>query len=149
MDTRTEPALDTDPGTARVPPPRADEQSVPQLLSQLTEQTTALVRSEVRLAQAELQASVKHAGLGLGLLGGSGVLAVYAGGTLVAAAVLALALVLPAWLAALAVGAALLLVVGILAITGVGQVKQAPPPLRASADSVREDVRTVQEARRG
>lgn len=149
MDTRTEATPTSQVPSPRPPGPPTEELSVPQLLSRLTEQTTDLVRSEVRLAQAELQASVRHAGLGLGLLGGSGVLSVYAGGTLVAAAVLALALVLPAWLAALAVGAALLLVVGILAITGVGQVKQAPPPLRASTDSVREDVRTVQEARRG
>ena len=42
----------------------------------------------------------KHAGLGAGLFGGAGVVALYGVGALVATLVLGLALVLPAWLAA-------------------------------------------------
>jgi hypothetical protein len=118
-------------------------------MGRLSEQTGELVRAEVALARAELQRSVRHAGLGIGLLGTSGVLALYAGGALVAAAVLALALVVPAWAAALAVGGALLLAVALAGVAGTKQVQQAPPPLRDSADSVREDLRTVQEARHG
>jgi hypothetical protein len=144
MDTRT-PSPESPPTGA---PPSGDL-SLPQLMTRLSEQTGELVRAEVALARAELQRSVRHAGLGIGLLGTSGVLALYAGGVLVAAAVLALALVIPAWAAALAVGGALLLAVALAGVAGTKQVQQAPPPLRDSADSVREDLRTVQEARHG
>lgn len=126
-----------------------NELSTPQLMSRLSHQTSELVSAEVRLAKAELQESIKHAGLGVGMFGAAGVLGLYAGGALVAAAVLGLAVVLPAWLAALAVGAALLLVVGILALTGKKQVQQAPPPLQESAASVQADVAAVKGARRG
>ena len=144
MDTRT-----PTPESPTVGAPPAEDLSLPQLMTRLSEQTGELVRAEVALARAELQRSVRHAGLGIGLLGTSGVLALYAGGVLVAAAVLALALVVPAWAAALAVGGALLLAVALAGVAGTKQVQQAPPPLRDSADSVREDLRTVQEARRG
>ena len=64
-------------------------------------------------------------------------------------AVLGLAVVWPAWLAALVVGVALLVAVGVAALTGRSQVQQAPPPLQESAQSVQQDLEAVKGARRG
>jgi hypothetical protein len=77
----------------------------------------------------------------MGLFGGGGALALYGLGVLVAAAVLLLALVVPAWLAALIVAVVLFVLAGILALIGKSQIKQAVPPVpTAAADSVRADV---------
>lgn len=122
--------------------------STPELMDRLSHQVSELVSAELRLARAEVKASARHAGLGLGLFGTAGVLSLYAVGVLVAAAVLGLAVVWPAWLAALVVGVALLVAVGVAALTGRSQVQQAPPPLQESAQSVQQDLEAVKGARR-
>jgi len=124
-----------------------NERSTAELVKLASEQVSTLVRNELKLAQAELARKGKHAGIGIGLFGGAGVFAVYAGGTLVATVVLALALVMPAWLAALIVGVALLLVAGVLVLIGRSQVMKATPPMPQTAvESVKEDIDTITEA---
>jgi hypothetical protein len=124
-----------------------DERSIADLVKLASEQMSRLVRDEMRLAQAELAVKGKHAGIGIGLFSGAGVFVLYGVGALIATVILALALVMPAWLAALIVGVALLLVAGILALIGRGQVRQATPPLPEGAvSSVKEDIETVTEA---
>lgn len=123
--------------------------STPQLMTRLSEQTSALVRAEMQLAQAEIKQSVKHAGIGLGLFGGAGTFAWFGFGALVAAAILALDLVLPAWAAALVVAGVLFVAAAVAALVGKKQVAEAGPPVQHSAESVKADVRTVQEARHG
>jgi len=124
------------------------DESVSQLLTRLSEQTSQLVRDELALVKVEMQDKAKHAGLGAGLFGGAGVLALFGIGTLIATAILALDLVLPAWLAALIVAVAVLAAAGIVALVGKKQVGQATPaaPQHALA-SVKQDVETVKEAR--
>jgi uncharacterized membrane protein YqjE len=114
------------------------------LVHDLSTQIPELVRSELRLAQAELTEKGKRAGLGAGLLGAAGITALYGVAVLLAALVLALTLVLPAWAAALVVALVLLAVAGVLALRGKGQVEQATPaaPERAIA-GIKEDVETV------
>lgn len=125
-------------------PDGAAEPTLGALVHDLSTQIPELVRSELRLAQAELVEKGKHAGLGAGLFGAAGLTALYGVAVLIAAVVLALALVLPAWAAALVVAAALLAVAGVLALRGKGQVAQATPaaPERAVA-GLKEDVETV------
>ncbi|MFC4000873.1 phage holin family protein [Prauserella oleivorans] len=126
-----------------------DERSVAQLVNDLSAQTSRLVRDEMKLAVAEMQSKGKHYGVGAGLGGAAAVLAWFGLGALVAAAVLALALVLPGWAAALIVGVALLLVAGILALAGKKQVEQGSPPVpREATESVRADVASVRESMR-
>ncbi|QWZ09908.1 phage holin family protein [Nocardioides panacis] len=65
--------------TVHTPEPATGE-----LIGRLTQQSTELIRSEIRLAQAEMSQKAQKAGLGVGLFGGAGVVALYGGGTLLA-----------------------------------------------------------------
>ncbi|PWU43315.1 hypothetical protein DLE60_21710 [Micromonospora globispora] len=120
------------------------EPSTAELVQRATEQVSRLVRDELALARAELTQKGKHAGIGIGLFGGGGVMALYGSGALVAAVILLLALVMPGWLAALIVAVALFVLAGILALIGKKQVSRAVPPVpEATVRSVRADVDTV------
>ncbi|MEU4380961.1 phage holin family protein [Micromonospora echinofusca] len=120
------------------------EPSTAELVQRATEQVSRLVRDELALARAELTEKGKHAGIGIGLFGGGGALALYGLGALVATAILLLDLVLPAWAAALIVAVVLFAMAGILALVGKKQVSQAVPPVpQAAVRSVRADVDTV------
>jgi putative superfamily III holin-X len=115
-----------------------------ELVQDLSRQTSTLIRQEMRLAQAELAEKGRHASKGAGMFGGAGLVALYGVGALVAAAVLGLATVLDPWIAAAAIGAGLLLVAGILALTGKKELDEAGPPKPEQAiDSVQRDIETV------
>jgi membrane protein len=124
----------------------AADQPVGELVQQLSQQTATLVRKEIRLAQLELQEKGKHAGIGAGMFGGSGLVALYGLGVLIAAAVLGLSTAVDGWLAALIVAVVLFAVAGVLALTGKKQVEQATPPKpEAAMDSVQADIDEVKE----
>ncbi len=111
------------------------------LVQQLSEQTSTLVRKELQLAQVELKEKGKHAGIGAGLFGGAGAVVLYGVGTLIAAVILLLATAVAAWLAALIVAVVLLAVGGIAALVGKKQVQQATPPQPEQAiQSTKRDV---------
>ena len=115
--------------------------STAELVQQLSEQVSRLVRQEMQLAKLELAEKGKRTGLGVGLIGGGGLFVAYGIATLVAAAVLGLATVWPAWLAALVVGLLLVLVAGLLALVGQRQIKKGMPPVPTDAvASVKADV---------
>ncbi|MEV6633395.1 phage holin family protein [Actinoplanes sp. NPDC051470] len=123
------------------------EQSTSELVQRASEQITLLVRDELALAKAELAEKGKHAGIGIGLFGGGGVLALYGVGALIATGIIALSLVLPLWLAALIVTVVLFAVAGVLALLGKKQVTQAVPPgPEAAIESVKADVDEVKHA---
>jgi hypothetical protein len=115
-----------------------------ELVQDLSRQTSTLIRQEMRLAQAELTEKAGHAGKGAGMFGGAGIVALYGVGALVAAAVLGLATVIEPWIAAAAIGAGLLLIAGILALTGKKELEEAGPPKPEQAlESVQRDIETV------
>lgn len=121
--------------------------STSELVSRLSGQVTELVRGELELARAELTDKGKRAGTGAALAGAGGVLALYGGGALVAAAVAALSLALDVWLAAVLVGVALLVLAGVLALAGRSQIRRAVPPVPEQAvDGLGRDVDTVKAA---
>lgn len=125
------------------------EPSTGELISQLTAQTSRLIRDELRLAQKEIQQSAKHAGIGAGMVGVAGLLAMIGLMTLVAAAVAALALVLPVWTAAVIVAMVLFAAAGIAALLGKKQAEQVPPSTAESVDSVKTDIAEIKGARHG
>lgn len=128
-----------------------DERSLAELTKRLTEQTSALAQKEVELAKAELALKGKRIGIGAGAFGAAGLVALYAVGALVATAILALAIVLDAWLAALIVGLGLGAAAGVLALTGRKKVEEGTPPApEAAIESTKTDVEyTKQRAKEG
>jgi hypothetical protein len=121
-----------------------DDRSIARLVSDLSEQTARLVRTEARLAAREMAGKARRAGLGAGALGFAGVLALYGGGLLLLCLVFALATVMPGWLAALLVGLGVLLIAGILALFGQRQLRRALPPVPTDTIArAREDIEVV------
>lgn len=117
------------------------------LVTRLAEQIPQLVRHELRLAQAELKRKGKRIGIGVGLAGAGGLIALYGLGALVAAAIAALALVLPVWAAALIAGGVVLSLAAVLALAGISQAKRAGPPMPKQAmASTKRDIETVKES---
>src|SRR5919197_3866592 len=110
------------------------------------------MRQELELAKVELTAKGKQAGIGAGMFGGAGLLALYGLGALTAAAILALATAMAGWLAAIIVAAVWFAIAGVLALVGKGHTQRAVPPVpEQTVETVKEDVRFtkqhVQEAR--
>lgn len=126
---------------------RTENAPTAQLVSQLSEQMSTLVRDELTLARLEMTEKGKRAGTGAGLLGGAGVIALYGVGALFVTAGALLALVLPVWAAALIVTVALFVVAGVAGLIGKNQVKKAlPPEPKDAMESGRRDVETVKSA---
>ncbi|KQS60972.1 hypothetical protein ASG36_01730 [Geodermatophilus sp. Leaf369] len=121
--------------------------STGQLVGELPELVTRLVRDEVRLAQAEVKGKAKKLGLGVGLFGGAGVLALLGLNALITAGILGLANVIPGWLAGLLVAVVLFLIAAVLGLIGKKDVSQAAPPLPTETiESLKADVATVKES---
>jgi Putative Actinobacterial Holin-X, holin superfamily III len=117
------------------------DRPIGELLKQLSQETTTLVRQELDLAKAEMAQKGKRAGLGAGMFGGAGAAALLGLGALTAAAVAALDAAMPLWLAALIVALIWLAIAGVLALTGKTKVQQATPPVpEQTQQSVKEDV---------
>ena len=120
--------------------------SIGELVQRLSQQTATLVRQEMHLAQAELKEKGKRAGIGAGLFGAAGVVAMAALGALVAALILALGEVVAMWISAFIVTGALAMTAGVMALAGKKQVAEATPPKpEAAIDSVQADVAEIKE----
>ena len=123
---------------------RTTDEPISALVHRLSEQIPELVRSEMRLAQAELTQKGKRAGLGLGMFSLAGLLAFFAAGVLIAAAIVALDLVLPLWAAALIVAGVLLIGALGAALGGRNELEQATPAKPEHAiDGVKQDIAAV------
>jgi uncharacterized membrane protein YqjE len=130
-------------------PSGAQEASVGELVKQLSEQVSVLVRDELRLAQLEMTRKGRQAGLGIGMFGTSGLVALYGVGCLLACAIIAISGVVSAWLAALIVGVALLALSAVAALLGKGRLRRATPAVPEQAiGSVRADVEEIKERAR-
>jgi Putative Actinobacterial Holin-X, holin superfamily III len=130
-------------------PPASQERSTGELVKSLSEQVSVLIRDELKLAQLEMTRKGKQAGMGIGMLGGSGVIALYGVGCLLACAIIALSGVVAAWLAALIVGAALLAAAAATAMVGKGRLHKATPPVpEQTVDSIKTDVEEIRERAR-
>jgi MFS family permease len=123
--------------------------SVGDLVQRLSQQTAALVREELHLAQVELKHKAKKGGMGIGLLGAAGIVALFAVGAAVAAVILLIAEALAAWISAFIVAGALLLVAGVMALAGKKEVDEATPPKpEATIQTVQADVAEIKERAR-
>jgi uncharacterized membrane protein YqjE len=124
--------------------PRAEElhdRPIGELLKQLSQETTTLVRQELELAKAEMREKAGKAGPGFGMWGAAGVTALLALGTLTAFLILALDGAMPNWLAALIVGLVYAAVAGVLYLRGKRRVEEAGSPVpQKTIETVKEDV---------
>jgi hypothetical protein len=121
--------------------PDLRDRSTADLLKQLSDQTTTLVRREMDLAKAELSEKGKRAGIGAGMFGGAGLFGVGAFAALTTCAIAALATGMDLWLAALIVTVVYAAIAAVLALTGKGKVQEAAPPIPEEAiESTKEDV---------
>ncbi|MEV0054583.1 phage holin family protein [Saccharopolyspora shandongensis] len=132
--------------TEPVHAPDLSQRSTAQLVRDVGEQLSRLVRTEVRLAQIELRSKGKQAGVGAALISAGGVLGLLGGAMLIATAVLTLNIVLPAWLAALIVAVALLAVAGVAALVGRSRLKRSSAALPESLESIKQDYRELGKA---
>jgi uncharacterized membrane protein YqjE len=114
--------------------------STGELVKQLSDQLSTLIRRELDLAKAELTEKGKAAGAGAGMFGGAGLVGVLALGALTTALILLLDKGMEAWLAALIV--AILYGVGatVLGLAGRDRVRAGMPPAEQTIETVKEDV---------
>ena len=121
---------------------QARSQSTGELVKQLSEQTSELVRREINLATAELTEKGKQAGVGAGMFGAAGLFGVTAFLAVTAALIAALSQGMDIWLAALIVAVIYAVVAGVGAILGKNRIQEATPVAPEQAiKSVKEDVR--------
>jgi uncharacterized membrane protein YqjE len=115
--------------------------STGELVKQLSEQTTTLVRKEIELARAELTAKGKVAGQGAGMFGGAAVAGLLALGTLTVVILALLDKAMELWVAALIVTVVYGAIAAVLAMSGKDRVKQGMPPApEQTVETVKEDV---------
>ena len=117
--------------------------STRELIVEITEKVTLLARKEVELAKTEIKADLEAElstakGLGVAALG-----VVLGLNMLLVALVLALATYMPAWLAALLLGGALVLIGGIVGY--VSWTRRVTKPLAVTRKTLKEDVQWAKE----
>lgn len=121
-----------------------ESQTLGALVHQLSQQIPELVRSEIRLAQAEVAQKGKRVGIGIGMFSIAGLLAFFALAALVTTAILGLTTVVDAWLAALIVAVVLLAAAAVAGLLGRNKVAEGTPPAPQRAiEGIKEDIATV------
>jgi uncharacterized membrane protein YqjE len=131
--------LDPSAGATRAPDDPRDR-PIGELVKDLANQTSALVKQEIRLAQAEVTEKGKLAGRGAGLLAGAAVAALLMLGALTALIVVALDSALPLWLAILITTVLWGVVAAVLAQVGRTALRSATPPAPQTVETVKEDI---------
>jgi predicted phage tail protein len=122
--------------------PTLRDRSLGSLIGSLPEILSRLIRGEIQLAKQEMSTKLKSAGVGVGLLVGAAILGIIFLQILLAAAIIALSLVLPAWASALIVGGVVLIIAIVLALVGLKALKTGVPPVPTEAvENVKADVR--------
>jgi hypothetical protein len=117
------------------------DRSLGELVKQLADQTSTLVRQEIDLAKAETTLKAKTAGKGAGLIGAAAVIGLLAAGALTAFLIMLLDGALANWLSALIVAVVFAAIAGALAMAGKNRIQRATPPVpEQTVETVKEDV---------
>jgi Putative Actinobacterial Holin-X, holin superfamily III len=118
----------------------ARDRPISELVRDLSQQTSTLVRKEIELARAELQQQGKIAGKGAGLLGGAAAAGLLALGALTAGLIALLDKAMDTWVAALIAMALWAIVAAVLAMAGQRALQRATPPAPQTVETVKEDI---------
>jgi uncharacterized membrane protein YqjE len=122
------------------------DESAADLLKQVSDEATTLVRQEIKLATAEMTEKAKQVGVGAGMFGGAGYTLHLASLGLMLCLIFALATAMAAWLAALVVTVVFVAIAGVLALVGKKRIQKAGPPIPEEAiESVKQTIETVKE----
>ena len=117
------------------------DDSVAELVKDLTRDVSQLVREEIALARVEMTEKGKQAGVGVGMLSGAAAFALAALGGTMATIIILLDQVMPLWLAALITTVVYGAVAAVLAMRGRDELREAGTPVPERArDSVKEDI---------
>src|SRR4051794_27259691 len=108
--------------------PEIRDRSIADLLKQLSQETSTLVKQELDLAKAEMTQQGKRAGAGAGMVGGGALFGLGAFGALTACFIALLATAMDTWIAALIVAVVYGAIAGVLALTGKNKIQEATPP---------------------
>lgn len=119
------------------------EASTGQLMAQAMEDVSTLIRDELQMAKQDLATTGKKVGVGAGLFGLAGTLALYGLGALIATIILAIAEGLEPWIAAAIVTAVLFVAAGVAALVGKSSISTAGDPPAARVESVKADIDTA------
>lgn len=125
-------------------PPAHDQRSVPnlslpELMGEIRDQVTLLVRKQLELAKTELRTDIRAEAVMAGGLGAAALFGLLTLAMLFVTAAFALALVMPAWAAGLIVSGFLLVLTGAAALFGWS--RRVRNPLRRTRETLKEDVR--------
>jgi uncharacterized membrane protein YqjE len=116
-----------------------DDRSLGELFSELSRQTSTLIRQEVALAKAEMKQKGTEVGKDVGMMAAGGALA-YAGLlALIATVIIILAEFIPWWLSALIVSLIVLAVGGMLVQRGMSALKQTSMAPEQTIETLKED----------
>jgi hypothetical protein len=119
---------------------------MPELLHQLSDQTTTLIRQEFELLRAELAQKGKVAGQSAGLFAASSLFGIGAFGAFSILVIALLALVVPVWAAALIELVVYGAIATVAALGGKKRLDEVTSPVpERSVQSIREDVRAVRQ----
>jgi hypothetical protein len=114
------------------------------LIADIPTLVTDLVQREIELVKTEIVTKLKALGIGAGIIAGALLVLLAMLGVLLTAAILALSLVMPGWLAALLVAAVLLIIAVVLGLIGYRILKNGVPPVPTeSIDSIKRDIRAI------
>jgi uncharacterized membrane protein YqjE len=116
-----------------------DDRSLGELFSELSRQTSTLIRQEVALAKVEMKQKGTEVGKDVGMMAAGGALA-YAGLlALIATVIIVLAEFIPWWLSALIVSLVVLGVGGMLIQRGMSALKQTSMAPEQTIETLKED----------
>jgi putative superfamily III holin-X len=99
----------------------------------VADRARSIVRLEIELAISELKRKVAALGIGIAMLVGAAIFAVFALGFALATIAAALATAFATWLALLIVAGGLLLLAGVLVALGLGVIRKGAPPVPEQA----------------
>ena len=134
------------PGTGTGSGARAAQPTLGELVARISENITGLIKGEIDLAKAKGKRMAVKLGLGIGLLGAAGVLALYAFAMLLHAAARGIGEALPLWAGYLIVAVVLLIIVAVLAVVGKKKIDAGLADTPSPQEGLKQNVEIAKEA---
>lgn len=122
-----------------------EEKSLGDLFSELATETSNLVKQEVALAQVELTQKATKAGKNVGFLVVGGAIGYAALLAFIAALIISLSYLIPAWAAALIVGVIVAIAAGVLVMSALSALKNMNFTPNQTVETIKEDAQWLKD----